>query len=306
MKKNYILFIFTFALLTPLLTTGQSIATYDISFSSNWNSIDHGTLPNNPHWSKLVGATHNDLVTFLKNGEMASQGIQDVAEFGSNVEIMSEVTAAINNNNADQWLEESFSNGALGSATMTNIEVSEDFPLLSLVSMIAPSPDWFIGINGFSFLNGGNNWKTGTIFIDLFPYDAGTDSGSNYESSDLVTAPQQNISGLANVAPFGSNKIGTLTITFKAVLGIDDTNSIKNITIFPNPTKDKITIANIQNKNINTIEVYSILGQLVDNRNIKEGLNSVDLNLESLDSGIYLLKVNSTEGHSTTQKLVIK
>ena len=53
---------------------GQSTAIYDITFTSTWNSTDHGTLPGNAHWSDLVGAKHNSNVTFLEMGAMATTG----------------------------------------------------------------------------------------------------------------------------------------------------------------------------------------------------------------------------------------
>ena len=302
LKFNFFFLLF----LISSVVLSQSIATYDITFTSVWNAADHGTLPPNPHWSDLDGATHNSSVTFLEMGEMASPGIKFVAEEGGNSTFMGEVTTAITGGTADQWLQESFSGGALGSATLSNIEVSEDFPLLSLASMIAPSPDWFIGINGFSLLDGGNNWKTGIIIIDMFPYDAGTDSGTGYTSADLVTMPQGDITSLVNVSPFGSNKIGTLTITLKSVLSADDFDTLNSVRIFPIPTKGKLTISNIQNKNVSTVEVYSTLGQLVNHLNLKEGLSFVDLNLETLHNGMYLLKINTVEGQSKTQKLVVQ
>jgi len=305
MKKKDLSILFIITFLVSITTFGQSIATYDITFSSVWNSGDHGTLPNNPHWSDLVGATHNDQVTFFEIGEMASLGIKDVAELGHNTQIMGEVSTAITNTYADQWLKQSFSGGALGSATLTNIEVSEDFPLLSLVSMIAPSPDWFIGVNSFSLLDGSNNWKT-FVEMDMFPTDAGTDSGANYGSADLVTAPQENISGLQGVFPFNSNKIGTLTITLKSVLNVEEFNNLNKLVISPNPSNGNITIKNIQQLDIKTIEVYNILGKLITNKNIEKGINSVNLYLESKNSGIYLLKFSTTSGESKTKKLLIK
>ena len=78
----------------------QSTATYDITFTSTWNAIDHGTLPSSAHWSDLVGANHNSNITFLEMGAMASPGIKDVAELGSNGVFNSEVQSEINSGNA--------------------------------------------------------------------------------------------------------------------------------------------------------------------------------------------------------------
>ncbi|MDU8885417.1 spondin domain-containing protein [Yeosuana sp. MJ-SS3] len=305
MKKNVLLLFLGINLLNFQFLNGQSIATYDITFTSVWNSSDHGTLPNNPHWSNLVGATHNNSVTFFELNQMASLGIKDVAEEGINTEFMNEVNTAISNSYADQWLQQSFSSGALGSATLSDVKVSEDFPLLTLVSMIAPSPDWFIGLNGYSLLDMSNEWKT-SISMDMFPTDAGTDSGVNYESPNEVTTPQGDIISLQGVSPFNSNKIGTLTITLVSVLNTKEFEKLNKIGISPNPSHGLIVISSIQEMDLETIEVYNILGKMVNRKKIDNNTDSIHLNLESQISGLYLLKFITVSGESTTKKLVIK
>ena len=302
MKKITCLF---FALSLTQFSFSQSIATYDITFNSVWNSVDHGTLPNNPHWSNLVGATHNNQVTFFEIDEMATIGIKDVAEKGNNTQILSEVNTAISNSYSDQWLQQAFSAGALGSATLSDIEVSEDFPLLSLVSMIAPSPDWFIGINSFSLLDESDNWKT-FVEIDMYAYDAGTDSGVNYESGDIITTPQENITSLQGVSPFNNNKIGTLTITLKSILSVEKPNPLVNLKIYPNPTKGNITVYNTQNIELSKIEVYNVLGSKLKEIHVKNGLSKIDVDLTKFKKGMYLVSIKSINGNINTQKLIIR
>ena len=60
--------------------------------------------------------------------------------------------------------------------------------LLTFVSMIAPSPDWFVGTNEVSMIQDGE-WVDG-FQIELAAYDAGTDSGSDFTSSDQDTQPR--------------------------------------------------------------------------------------------------------------------
>jgi hypothetical protein len=50
---------------------------------------------------------------------------------------------------------------------------------MSLVTMIGPSPDWFVGVSGFDLCLSNCTWMEDASF-DLFPYDAGTDSGITY------------------------------------------------------------------------------------------------------------------------------
>ena len=293
-----------FVLLMSMISHSQSIATYTVTFTSVWNSSDHGTLPSGAHWSKLVGANHNSNITFLEIGQNATLGIENIAEEGLNSEFQNnEVQPSVDNGNTEQYIDGDDLNSATGTITIMGLEISENYPLLTLVSMIAPSPDWMIALNSFSLLDGGNNWKD-NISIDLFPYDAGTDDGTNYTSSNNDTNPQVPISSLQGVFPFNSNKIGTLTITLDSVLNVNE-DFISEVKIFPNPTKGQITISNIENVNLKTIEVYNILGSLIANINVEEELNNINLNLEALQKSIYLIKLNTFDGKSKTQKLII-
>ena len=73
----------------------------------------------------------------------------------------------------------------------TNFEISRDYPLVSIVSMLAPSPDWFVGVDSLSLLDDEGQWRD-EIVIPLFLFDAGTDSGPTYGSPNQVTTPFAN------------------------------------------------------------------------------------------------------------------
>jgi hypothetical protein len=57
--------------------------------------------------------------------------------------------------------------------------------------MIAPSPDWFVGVSSLNLLENGQ-WASNKV-VDLYAYDAGTDSGTTYISANSVTSPPVNI-----------------------------------------------------------------------------------------------------------------
>lgn len=59
--------------------------------------------------------------------------------------------------------------------------------LVSFVSMIYPSPDWFVGIASLELCQADCSWLE-TKVIDLYPWDAGTDKGVTY---DVSIAPTQ-------------------------------------------------------------------------------------------------------------------
>lgn len=308
MKKITFTFILCYSLLFSAQAIAQSTATYDINFTSTWNSSDHGTLPGSAHWSNLVGANHNSNITFLEMGGTATTGIENVAETGSNSVFNSEVQTAINAGDAEQWLDQSFSPfAAISSATLNDVVVSEDYPLLTLVSMIAPSPDWIIAVNSLNLWDTNTNqWKE-TFTVDLLPYDAGTENGFGYSIDNPATNPRgviANIAGATNY-PFNSEKIGTLTVTFKSTtLSTHEFEGINEVKIFPNPSSlGKITVSNLGL--LNQIEIYDVLGKKVKQISINTSNDEQPIDVTDLRKGVYIIRLTDASGSIATKKLIL-
>lgn len=289
----------------------QSTATYNISLTTIWNETDHTSVPGNAHWSALVGATHYTENEFFELGVVSpnTNGIKDMAELGANTNFMNEVNTAISNNKADQWIYDGGVDSAIGTFNINNLQVSENFPLITLVSMVAPSPDWFIGLNSINLRSGNdainNGWKD-TFSLDVFAYDAGTDDGVDYTSPNSVSNPRVAVSKITN-APINGNKMGTITFTYNAsTLSTISNNPIENIKIYPNPANDQITVSNLQNIDLKSIQLYNVLGRLVKNIPTDQKLSEIDIPLTGLNKGMYLLKLNSIDGKSKTNKLIVK
>ena len=84
-------------------------------------------------------------------------------------------------------------------------------------------------------------------------------------------------------------------------LGADEhsnTNLSPSLTVFPNPTNDKIVIEGIKPTEV---QVYNTLGQCV-----KTAKGSNEINMENLAEGVYLLKVTDKEGTIHTGKVIKK
>ena len=100
-------------------------------------------------------------------------------------------------------------------------DITPDFPHVTLVSMIAPSPDWFVGISAENFLASGD-WPDETAF-ELFPYDAGTDNGRVYGSRNNDSNPQdpiRRITGFPLAAGGTVAPLGTFTFTRLAIVAV--------------------------------------------------------------------------------------
>ena len=74
-----------------------STALYTVTFQGQWTiDVTPGGLPGGAHFSPIIGAVHNAGVTLLRSGEVASSGVESMAETGVTSELQSEVNAAIN------------------------------------------------------------------------------------------------------------------------------------------------------------------------------------------------------------------
>ena len=301
----YNLFLFSLIFSFSINAFCQSVATYNIRFTNYWNEADHGPLPNNPHYSKLVGVNHNSNVVFVQSGSYASLGIENIAEDGVNSIFQNDVTSEMSNGNAEQYIDGNGLSLSTGSIIDINgLQVSELFPFLTLVSMIAPSPDWMIFINSLE-LRDISDWKP-SITVDLYPYDAGTEEGTAYNMSNAPTNPQGFITSLQGITPFNNNKVGTLDIVLQNVLNNEDFDDFKTIKIYPNPIKDKFSIRNSSIDKIESIVLYNVLGKLVQEVTPEIGLSITEMNVENLTRGIYLLKLNMLNGKTSTRKLIIQ
>ena len=74
-----------------------------------------------------------------------------------------------------------------GGYTSTKIMVQNMYSMVSLITMIAPSPDWFVGVDSYD-LCGMNGWKE-KVMMDLLPWDAGTENGQTYRLDNTETNP---------------------------------------------------------------------------------------------------------------------
>ena len=182
-------------------------ATYTVTFQGNWTTASTpGGVVGNAHFTTLVGAVHNDMVTFWESGGMATPGVESVAELGSTGTFESEVTAAGTN---ASLVKKSIAFSPTVTATF-DIEVTNDHPLFTLLSMIGPSPDWFVGVSGLSLLDAQGQWLSERE-VNLFPYDAGTEDGDGFSLSNNPTSPQGTIMSIKGMGKFSDEPMAMLT-----------------------------------------------------------------------------------------------
>ncbi|PIZ06982.1 MAG: hypothetical protein COY56_11410, partial [Flavobacteriaceae bacterium CG_4_10_14_0_8_um_filter_34_31] len=78
-----------------------------------------------------------------------------------------------------------------------------------------------------------------------------------------------------------------------------------NVTVYPNPATDFVTIS-IKDRNKNhTISIFDPLGREVLKKEIVSGKQDLKLSVEQFTTGTYFVKISS-ENASITKKLIIK
>ena len=176
-------------------------------------------VPTGAGFGETVIVAHKCAASFFSVGNLASAGVQALAEDGSTSDFQAEVTAAVAAGDA----QASWTIGAPNSPTGNkngprSVPVEDEFSCLTILVKINPTSDWFAGVSAHD-LRAGGTWPTpgnnNSIFVDLFPFDAGTLDGEEFATSSTATNPQGTIASLRNSGKFSNNKIARLKLTLK-------------------------------------------------------------------------------------------
>ena len=199
--------LFTAPFVPPAAAQTDS-ATYEMTFAGDWTAADisDSSLPGGAHFTSVVGAPHAPDATLWAAGASASPGIENVAELGSTSRLRAEVSA---NAAAGPFISAGSSFIGPTSTVSATLTTTSARPEVSVISMIAPSPDWFVGVSKLS-LRGADGWRN-EISIDLYAWDAGTEDGGGWSLSNPATNPRGVVTYIGDSGKFNGRKLGTLT-----------------------------------------------------------------------------------------------
>ncbi len=144
----------------------------------------------------------------------------------------------------------------------------------------------------------GNDWTTGVENNLLIP-------SPTLATNDTITVrwimtSNANVSG-GNVASNGVCKIDDILVVGTSTVGIN-TNSTKEINIYPNPCNG---IINITSPNaIKEVNVYTILGKQIYTTNFIKHNYTIDIS--GFGKGLYFVKIITEEGKSYTKKISVR
>ena len=200
-----------------VLQLATAVAAQDVAYTLrielNWSLETVATLPDNPHWSRLIAFTHSDRYVLFKDGDTASSGLALVATNGRVSVLDAELAEGRRRDRvAEQHVLPGLPDGQ--GVFETELRLSEKHHRVSFATMLAPSPDWFTGVSGIA-LRTDDTWQT-EVTVPLWVWDAGADSGPSFQSPDAPTQPRQSVrlvSHPAFLTPAGLKPIGQATIT---------------------------------------------------------------------------------------------
>ena len=190
------------AFLAVALSTASAIrhcrgsAIYDVTFKNVMFTKRFRDVPNNVSlaFSPLLATSHSPRQSVVVLRSYASAGVEKIAEEGDNSVLKKALERLVGK--GVKTVKTASGPTMLGKKTTLRVKVDCHNNLISALSMIAPSPDWFVALSNLNVLEKGRFIKRASG--KLFSYDAGTDDGRRFTppgdlSLDMPSRPKLNI-----------------------------------------------------------------------------------------------------------------
>ncbi|KAJ3587689.1 hypothetical protein NHX12_011286 [Muraenolepis orangiensis] len=245
---------------TPTCTAAQS-AQYSLTFTGKWTQAafpkQYPIFRPPAQWSPLIGVSHSVDYHMWRRGDFASNGVREFTEKAEAWTLMKEVdTAGERIQSALGIFSAPAVRGGTGQAS-AEFEVFARNSYLSLMVRIVPSPDWFVGVDSLDLCEG-DQWRE-NVSMELYPYDAGTDSGFTFSSPNYETVPQDKVTQITSSFPshpansFFYPRLKHLPPIAKVTLTkVKKTNQIISLLVEPTQSNQLPTDNEIEEKHIRT------------------------------------------------------
>jgi len=209
----------SFALLLAIGSIGSVLAdskgaNYKLELVIDWSAeLNPFDYPGRgAHTSSLIGLTHDKSFILFEDGATASSGLELVAENGRSG-ILKAQFEELKRKDRIGAVVESDGIKAVPGKFSTTFSTTQTHPLLSVITMLAPSPDWFTGVSAVQ-LHSKDGWVD-VVKLPLWVWDAGTDSGDTYLAENADTQPRES-TRLLSTQHFlngdGLLKFGTISV----------------------------------------------------------------------------------------------
>jgi PKD repeat protein len=119
-----------------------------------------------------------------------------------------------------------------------------------------------------------------------------------FNTVDIAAATNQSYtisqSGLYTVIVSDSNGCKNSAAKYVLISGMDDLTGDANLSVFPNPADDEITVqeSSLQSNEVTTIFILNVLGKIVQEEKVR-WKDHVTLDVRNLPSGIYIVRMEN-------------
>lgn len=168
----------------------QFSVVYEVEFISTWSAATHPTdFPIDAHFSPFIVTSHLASQRLFLPGFNAEIGVQNLAETGNTDEINLEIDRWLNTSKAVDKGEGSRFNSP-GNSAKVQLGVRPGYHTVTALSMIGPSPDWFVATTT-NLLDPTDGLWYDEVLSYVATYDAGTDEGLSFNSPGAPNNPQE-------------------------------------------------------------------------------------------------------------------
>ncbi|XP_075974199.1 spondin-1-like [Anticarsia gemmatalis] len=171
-------------------------ARYQLTFEGMWSQNTHPmmypTTPDIARFSDIVGASHSKDFSLYKTNSEATSGLKMLAEQGNTTEFELEIFPSLKQSYVRTIIKASAAPRP-NMSTVTNFRVTRVHHLVSVATALLPSPDWFLGVSNLELCDVNTKYWAQNVTLNLYPLDAGTDSGKFFEAANEDTSPPQPI-----------------------------------------------------------------------------------------------------------------
>jgi len=157
-------------------------ASYKVTFEPDFTTEFHATdYPDDASFDGLFLMAHGNTTSLFTEGSLATPGLKLYAEEGDMSTLISEHSGG-QDENQTTVVSTTDDIGPTEVKSFT-INVTPNTTLLSFVTRISPSPDWYLGMDSFNLVTT-ENTLVEEATIRLHAIDAGTDEGETYASEN--------------------------------------------------------------------------------------------------------------------------
>ncbi|WP_205032200.1 spondin domain-containing protein [Hwanghaeella grinnelliae] len=200
-----------FSIAPMAVATAQDSADYHVTVTLNWTEAAFPVgFPEDPHFSRFIGMTHNERFTLFADGQTASTGLGLVATNGRVSILKAELGEMTRRKRIGSVVEADALKAGAGVVQMT-ATLTSAHNRFSFATMVAPSPDWITGASGI-VLNPDGPWLE-SLTLPLWVWDAGVDGGQTFTSPDDPLPVKESVRLAATpyfLHPAGLLPIGTV------------------------------------------------------------------------------------------------